>query len=344
MKNQKKGKRPLRGDKKKLSKMTKNIRKPMFEPSTIKNKQRRRMLVVRNKMMKNKEDILFKLEKRKLEANGQEFEKFAPISQEEKGISIFMPKKPENPKENQPSEANPIEENTDQVDLDADLQKEMENDEFQDFISGARQPKIFLTTMFRTPTRKSYQLLQGTQLINQEIKNLLPQSFFYPRKSFTDFKATMAEAVERGYTHIIRLQEFQNEPYCLEMSMLPYGPSVSLRIRKYVACKDIHNRGVPILTQPEMIFKNLKTSLGARLQRFLGSIFPPQPKLQDRTIISVINQRDFLFFRHHRYFCFMISFADLQVHFRQEIRHFQVGGFAGADEGGAKGRGCVEEH
>jgi ribosome production factor 1 len=111
----------------------------------------------------------------------------------------------------------------------------------------------------------------------------------------------MEEAIERGYTHVIRLQEFQNEPYCLEMSLLPAGPSVSLRIRKYMACKDIHNRGVPIVTQPEMIFKNFSTSLGFRVQRFFQSIFPPQPKLKDRTIISLINQRDFMFFRHHRY-------------------------------------------
>ena len=110
----------------------------------------------------------------------------------------------------------------------------------------------------------------------------------------------MKEAETRGYTHIIRLQEFRNEPYCLEVSLLPYGPSASFRIRKYIPCKDIYNRGVPILTQPEMIFKNFSTSFGKRVQRLFNSMFPPQPKLKDRTIVSLINQRDFMFFRHHR--------------------------------------------
>ena len=129
---------------------------------------------------------------------------------------------------------------------------------------------------------------------------MIPQSFFYPRKSFTDFKATMKEAVERGYTHIIRLQEYQREPYMLDISLLPSGPTLSLRIRKFVPCKDIYNRGVPILTRPELIVKNLNTSLGMRVSRMWQSIFPPAPWLKDRTILTLVNQRDFLFMRHHR--------------------------------------------
>jgi ribosome production factor 1 len=110
----------------------------------------------------------------------------------------------------------------------------------------------------------------------------------------------MEEAIKRDYTHVLRLQEFQNEPYAMDICMLPEGPTVSFRIRKYIPCKDIYNRGVPILTQPEMIFKNFTTSFGKRVERFFNSMFPPQPKLKDRTIISMINQRDFIFFRHHR--------------------------------------------
>lgn len=129
---------------------------------------------------------------------------------------------------------------------------------------------------------------------------MIPDSYFYPRKSFTDFELTMKEAIERGYTHVIRLQEFQKQPHTLDITLLPKGPTMSLRVRKYVPCKDIYNRGVPILTQPELIVKNMKTSLGMRIQRFWQSIFPPVPKLKERTVISLINQRDFMFMRHHR--------------------------------------------
>jgi hypothetical protein len=154
----------------KNSKVKKKIRKSFVEPSQIKNKQRRRMLVVKKKMMKNKEDILFKMEKRKLEANGQVFEKFTPITQEEKGFSVFkdsnqiLTEKAKIEEDSKVKADESIQEE-DKIDLEEDLEKEIENDEFSDFINGKKEPKIFLTTMFRTVTRKSYLLLQGILLI-----------------------------------------------------------------------------------------------------------------------------------------------------------------------------------
>ena len=41
--------------------------------------------------------------------------------------------------------------------------------------------------------------------------------------------------------------------------------------------------------------------LGHRLGRMLASLFPQQPQLTVRRVVTMHNQRDFIFFRHHRY-------------------------------------------
>jgi hypothetical protein len=150
------------------------------------------MLVVKHKMMKNKEDVMFKMEKRKLEANGQVFEKFNPISQEEKGFSIFKDRAPVKlEKEKEEEKDIVLEENKeDQIDLEEDLAKEIENDEFAEYIKGEKEPKIFLTTMFKTVTRKSYLLLQGklVYFINLRNQELITKELLLPKEIIYEFQ------------------------------------------------------------------------------------------------------------------------------------------------------------
>jgi ribosome production factor 1 len=47
--------------------------------------------------------------------------------------------------------------------------------------------------------------------------------------------------------------------------------------------------------------KNFDTRLGQRLGRMLAAIFPQNPDFRGRNVITFHNQRDFMFFRHHRY-------------------------------------------
>eukprot|EP00921_Rhytidocystis_pertsovi_P020660 GHVQ01032963.1.p1 GENE.GHVQ01032963.1~~GHVQ01032963.1.p1 ORF type:complete len:122 (-),score=10.18 GHVQ01032963.1:274-639(-) len=52
---------------------------------------------------------------------------------------------------------------------------------------------------------------------------------------------------------------------------------------------------------PEIIMKNFDTRLGHRLGRHLECLFPRNPEFHGRHVICWHNQRDFIFFRHHRY-------------------------------------------
>ena len=46
---------------------------------------------------------------------------------------------------------------------------------------------------------------------------------------------------------------------------------------------------------------NFNTRIGRRIGRFFTSLFPQQPEFKGRRVVTFHNQRDFIFFRHHRY-------------------------------------------
>jgi len=52
---------------------------------------------------------------------------------------------------------------------------------------------------------------------------------------------------------------------------------------------------------PELIFKNFNTKVGFRLSRGLNALFPKKVDITGRRVVTFHNQRDFIFFRQHRY-------------------------------------------
>ena len=52
---------------------------------------------------------------------------------------------------------------------------------------------------------------------------------------------------------------------------------------------------------PELILNNFDSKVGVRVGRMLASLFPQQPEFRGRRVVTFHNQRDFIFFRHHRY-------------------------------------------
>ena len=53
--------------------------------------------------------------------------------------------------------------------------------------------------------------------------------------------------------------------------------------------------------RPEVILNNFKTRLGHSVGRMLGSLFHMDPEFRGRNVVTFHNQRDFIFFRRHRY-------------------------------------------
>lgn len=50
----------------------------------------------------------------------------------------------------------------------------------------------------------------------------------------------------------------------------------------------------------ELILNGFSTLLGISIGRLFGSMFPPMPMFRGRQVVTLHNQRDFLFFRRHR--------------------------------------------
>lgn len=65
--------------------------------------------------------------------------------------------------------------------------------------------------------------------------------------------------------------------------------------------KEIFHHGNPTDHHPELILNNFDTRLGRRVGRFFAALVPQQPEFKGRRTITFHNQRDFIFFRHHRY-------------------------------------------
>lgn len=165
-------------------------------------------------------------------------------------------------------------------------------DEFQAYFAGNQAAKILITTRPR-PSRELFHFVG-------DLMQLIPNAFFYPRKSF-EVKSICKHAEAGGFTHVFILSEKSKVCNGLLVSHLPHGPTAFFKVSNVVPGAKIQHHGQPTAHVPELILNNFNTRLGHRIGRFLGSFFPHAPEFRGRQVVTFHNQRDFLFVRHHRY-------------------------------------------
>lgn len=116
------------------------------------------------------------------------------------------------------------------------------------------------------------------------------------------FRCTIVEyAKNQDFTFIIVVHTNRREPNGMLFINLPDGPTAHFNLSSLVLRKDIKNHGNPTSHQPELILNNFTTRLGHRIGRMIASVFPHDPNFRGRRAVTFHNQRDFIFFRHHRY-------------------------------------------
>ena len=113
-------------------------------------------------------------------------------------------------------------------------------------------------------------------------------------------------AASRGYTNLAIFHEtkkFSKGPRVdgLLLIHLPSGPCAHFRVSNLVLTADIRGHGRPTSHTPELILNNFTTALGHRVGRLFASLLPQTPQFRGRRVVTLHNQRDFIFFRHHRY-------------------------------------------
>ncbi|KAL4464459.1 hypothetical protein ABPG72_011747 [Tetrahymena utriculariae] len=175
---------------------------------------------------------------------------------------------------------------------DQEMQNDEKFDEFASYFEGEYEPKVLMTTSQR-PHSDLFDFMK-------EIKTTFPNCHYYPRCSLT-VKEVCEQAPQKGYTDVMIWREHKRKVAELILIHLPKGPTAVFKVTSEKLNEDIYGHGRPTDHYPELILNNFNTKLGRRIGRFFASLFPQKPDFKARTVVTFHNQRDFIFFRHHRY-------------------------------------------
>jgi ribosome production factor 1 len=157
-------------------------------------------------------------------------------------------------------------------------------------------PKILITTSINSNLHHEAELLT----------TLFPNSVYIPRSAHRyghkfSIREIASFATNRKYTAVIVLKEDQKKPTGLDFVHLPQGPMFHFSLSNWVDGKKIPGHGRPTNHFPELILNNFRTPLGLLTAHLFRTMFPPQPEFQGRQVVTLHNQRDYIFLRRHRY-------------------------------------------
>ncbi|KAF2087603.1 Brix-domain-containing protein [Saccharata proteae CBS 121410] len=169
-------------------------------------------------------------------------------------------------------------------------------EKFPTLFSPPREPKILITTSINSTLHKEAELLT----------ELFPGSHYVRRTNHRyGHKFSIREiskfASNRDYTTVIVLNEDLKKPSGLDVVHLPHGPMFHFSISNWVEGKKLPGHGNATNHYPELILNNFRTPLGLLTAHLFRTMFPPQPEIEGRQVVTLHNQRDYMFFRRHRY-------------------------------------------
>uniref|UniRef100_A0A8D0E5G9 Ribosome production factor 1 n=1 Tax=Salvator merianae TaxID=96440 RepID=A0A8D0E5G9_SALMN len=275
---------------------------PSFSVSEIKNKQRRHFMFLRWKQQQRKEKLAIKKKRRKeREALG------------DKAPPKPVPKTIENQRVYDETTVDP---NDEEVALDE------ATDEFASYFSRQTVPKILITTSDRPRGR--------TVRFCEQLSTCIPNSHVYYRRGLA-LKRIIPQCIARDFTDLIVINEDCKIPNGLVLSHLPEGPTAHFRMSSVRLRKEIKRKGkAPSEHQPEIILNNFTTRLGHSIGRMFASLFPHDPQFVGRQVATFHNQRDYIFFRFHRYIFKnekKVAIQELGPRFTLKLRSLQKGTF-----------------
>lgn len=247
--------------------------------SSINNKDVRSQVYAQAKRKKVSKQAQKRRERQQLAARAHELGEEAPVKQQPRTI--------ENARELDETKVQ---------DRDDEVAADDEEDEFADELETGAQRAVVTTS--RRPSNRVYRLLA-------ELMECLPSATFYSRKSM-DLKEVCRQAEQAGFGHVICLHEDKtfskgSAVNGLLWIKLPNGPTARFKVSNIKLRSKIPNAGRPTAHKPELITNNFTTRLGHRVERMLASLFPRQPQRRGRRVVTLHNQRDYIFLRHHRY-------------------------------------------
>lgn len=161
---------------------------------------------------------------------------------------------------------------------------------------GPAEPQVLVTTTLNSTLHDEARLLC----------TLFPHSTYIPRSAHKYGHKYSAREIckyagNRGFSTVMILREDQKKPIGLDVVHLPSGPTFHFSITNWVEGKKLPGHGNPTNHYPELLLNNFKTPLGVLTARLFQSLWPKTPELQGRQVVTLHNQRDYIFLRRHRY-------------------------------------------
>eukprot|EP00128_Syssomonas_multiformis_P018260 Colp12_sorted_trinity150504_noHs@13378 len=205
---------------------------------------------------------------------------------------------------------------------DTEALQEEDTDELASYFHGTT-PKILITT--------SVKAVGETYSFIDELLNVVPNTYFHKRKR-EDMKEVIEYAKGEGFTDVIVINEDRKKPNSLMHTHLPNGPTATYKLTSIKRNKEIKNHARVTSHMPELVLNNFNTRLGHTVGRMFAALLPQQPQFQGRRVITFHNQRDFIFFRHHRYIFKenqRVGLQEIGPRFTLKLRSLQKGTFDG---------------
>ncbi|KAM3619700.1 uncharacterized protein V6R79_012284 [Siganus canaliculatus] len=275
---------------------------PTFSVSEIKNKQRRHLMFMKLKQEKRKQKMQLKKQRKKeRDALGDK----APPKE--------VPKTIENQRVYDETTVDPE---------DEEVAFDEGTDEFSAYFNGLVNPKVLITTSDRPRGR--------TVRFCEQLATVIPNAYVYYRRGLA-LKKVIPQCVSRNFTYLIVINEDRKVPNGLVLCHLPDGPTAHFKISSVRLRKEMKRRGKdPSQHYPEVILNNFTTRLGHSIGRLFAALFPQEPQFVGRQVVTFHNQRDFIFFRFHRYIFKnekRVGIQELGPRFTLKLRSLQKGTF-----------------
>ncbi|KAF7302041.1 Brix domain-containing protein [Mycena indigotica] len=259
-----------------------------FEPSTIKNKIKREEIAKKAKKAKSQDKLQKRLARAKLEAEDPAAKK--------KRLAENVPRTLDNMREFDPSflTADPSSSSTQEQ-----IAEDMAADPFASYFSGETDPRAPPKILITTSPKAS----KSTYDFCDELVGIFPGAEFIRRKKGKGFEMGRIAgwAAGRGYKHMCVVNEDQKKPNAITLIHLPNGPTAYFKLTSVQLTKQIYGHARATPHDPELVLNGFVTRLGHAVGRMFQTLFPPLPEFQGRQVVTLHNQRDFLFFRRHRY-------------------------------------------
>lgn len=264
-----------------------------FEPSSIKNKIKREEISRKSKKAKNQHKLQKRLAQAKEEANDPAAKK--------KRLAENVPRTLDNTREFDPSilTADPSSSAGGSFSGQEEVAADLAADPFASYFTSEDDPsippKILITTSPKAST--------STYDFCDELVGVFPGAEFIRRKKGKGFELGRIAgwAADRGYKHLCVVNEDMKKPNAITLVHLPNGPTAYFKLTSVELTKQIYGHARATSHHPELVLNGFVTRLGHAVGRLFQTTFPPLPEFQGRQIVTLHNQRDFLFFRRHRY-------------------------------------------